>query len=75
MKKIDFEKEAENILDENDGFLTYEDIKTLAKDLKKMYNYGIGYKRDRMFLSKEKHEKKYAPKRKTPAKTYKKVKK
>ena len=32
---------------------------------------GKGWKRDRMFISKEEHEQKYAKKRKKPAKIYK----
>ena len=76
MSKIDYDEEAEELIREISPFkyrfISEEEIKKVAERLKKMYNYGVGYKRDRAFLSKEKHEKKYAPKRKTLAKAYKK---
>ena len=73
MAKIDFKKEADNILNEaRDKGMEGEKLTDfVASKLKQMYNYSKGWKRDREFLSNEEHEKKYAPKRKTPAKTYK----
>lgn len=71
--KIDYEKEARELLTELGNRLpTDGEIALTVARLKKCYNYGVGYKRDRTFLSKEKHEKKYLPKRKSPAKVYKK---
>jgi len=71
---IDFEKEARELfakLTGNPGTsATQKDIDIIVPRLKKCYNYGVGYKRDRAFVSKEKYEQKH--KRKTPGKIYKK---
>jgi hypothetical protein len=74
MVKVDYEKEARELLNELHGGIPIdeEELAMVITRLKKFYNYGIGYKRDRLFLSKEEHEQKYAKKRKTPAKAYKK---
>lgn len=69
---VNFEKEVEEITKNLEGYITEGDKKLIAERLKRWYNYGKGWKRDRMFLSKEKHEKKYLPRRKTPTKVYKK---
>lgn len=65
---VDYEKEAEELMEEVSK-ATHNEIKIVAERLKKMYNYGKGWKRDRMFVSQEEHEQKYE--RKTPGKTYK----
>jgi len=68
-----FEQEANEVIENmNKVQSIQEKQKIIIERLKQWYNYGKGYKRDRMFLSKEKHEKKYNPKRKTFAKVYKK---
>lgn len=75
MSKIDFEKEAIELLKQIHGESyqpTAAEIIVVQVRLEKCYNYGKGWKRDREFLSKEEHEKSYNPKRKKPAKTYKK---
>ena len=69
---VDFEKEAEELTKKLEGYITAEDKKLIAERLKQWYNFGKGWKRDRTFLSKEEHEKKYLPKRKKSAKVYKK---
>lgn len=71
MGKVDYEKEARELLSKL-GITdpTPEQLQATIERLKKCYNYGVGYKRDRAFISKEKHERKH--KRKTPGKKYKK---
>ncbi len=63
-----FEERAKEILTRLGVEPTEENIAELAADLKAQYNYGRGWKRDREFVSQEKHEQDYE--RKTPGKTY-----
>ena len=68
-----FEQDANEIVSSIlDNKNTKELQSMIIKKLKEHYNRGRGWKRDRIFLSKEEYEKNYAPKRKKPFKVYKK---